>query len=278
MSDDREIVCSRVVFVDSEFNAKKGQGERSGPPVCICAVEIDQDGNETEHRLAAPYPAQPPWDRGDPFLTIGFALSAEAGSFLHVDWPFPMPAIDLYAEFMTIHNTEMSRSGDSKQSGPNLIRACQRYGVAGMDKTYKEDMRSLAYTKTNHTAEEIALLQDYCIEDNRMTMRLYRAMLPRIDFLRAPIRGAFMMEIERMRWRGIPIDMPTYRQAEQRAPAVVSRMRANSTANWEPRSIFETCLSRRPCFRSCSAIRIPIPIDPKTGNFSCATKLIKSMI
>ena len=117
MSDDREIVCSRIVFVDSEFDAKKGQGERPGPPVCICAIEIDQNGRETEHRLAAPYPAQPPWDRGDPFLAIGFALSAEAGSFLHVGWSFPMPAIDLYAEYMVIHNTEMSRGGDSKQPG-----------------------------------------------------------------------------------------------------------------------------------------------------------------
>ena len=24
---------------------------------------------------------------------IGFALSAEAGSFLHVGWPFPQPAV-----------------------------------------------------------------------------------------------------------------------------------------------------------------------------------------
>ena len=209
-----------------EFDAKKGQGEPPGSPVCICAIEIDQNGRETEHRLAAPYPARPPWDRGDPFLTIGFALSAEAGSFLHVNWPFPMPAIDLYAEYMTIHNTEMSRGEDSKQPGPSLIQACQRYRVVGMDKTYKEDMRSLAYTKTDHTPEEIVLLQNYCIEDNRMLMRLYRAMLPRIDLLRAPIRGAFMMEIERIRWRGIPIDMPPYRLAEQRAPVVVPKMRA----------------------------------------------------
>ena len=55
-----------------------------------------------------------------------------------------------------------------------------------------------------------------------MTMRLFKAMRPRIDFLRAPIRGAFMMEIERMRWHGIPIDMPTYRRTEQmRRPMIV---------------------------------------------------------
>jgi hypothetical protein len=178
MSDDRTIVCSRVIFIDSEFDARKGQGERPGPPVCICAIEVDQDGHETEHRLSAPYPARPPWDRGDPFLTVGFALSAEAGSFLHAGWPFPTPAIDLYAEYMVIHNTEMSRGEDSKQPGPTLIQACQRYRVAGMDKTYKEEMRALAYTKTNHTPEEIASLKNYCIEDIRMVVRLYCAMRP----------------------------------------------------------------------------------------------------
>ena len=241
-------------------------------------IEIDQDGREIEHRLAAPYPARPPWDRGDQFLTVGFALSAEAGSFLHVGWPFPIPAIDLYAEFMVIHNTEMSRGEDSKQPGPNLIRACQRYGVAGMDKAYKEDMRSLAYTKTNHTAEEIALLQDYCIEDNRMTLRLYRAMLPDIDLLRAPIRGAFMMEIERIRWRGIPIDMPTYRQIERCAPVIVPRMRGELNRKLGAEVYFQNVFKRATMFQVMQRNRIPIPIDPKTGSPSCATKLIKSMI
>jgi hypothetical protein len=109
-----DIVCNRVVIPDSEFDAKKGKGEPPGPPVCICAIEIDQNGRETHHRLAAPYPARPPWDRDDPFLTVGFALSAEAGSFMHTGWPFPLPAIDLYAEYMVLHNTEMSRGEDSK--------------------------------------------------------------------------------------------------------------------------------------------------------------------
>ena len=271
------IVCSRIVFIDSEFDARKGRGERPGFPVCICAIEIDQDGRETEHRLAAPYPVRPPWDRGDSFLAIGFALSAEAGTFLNVGWSFPVSAIDLYAEYMVIHNTEMSRGGDSKQS-INLIQACQRYGVVGMDKTYKEDMRALAYTKTDHTPEEIALLKDYCIEDNRTAMKLYRAMRPHIDLLRAPIRGAFMMEIERMRWRGIPIDMPTYRLAERSAPVVVSKMRAELNHKLGAEVYFQNVFKRQTMFQVMQRNQIPIPIDPKTGKNSCATKLIKSMI
>lgn len=199
MENEREIVCSRIVAIDSEFDAKKGRGERPGPPVCICAIEIDQDGHEIEHRLARPYPARPPWDRGIPYLTVGFALSAEAGSMMHVDWPFPLPAIDLYAEYMVLHNTEMTRVDGGKVPGPTLLNACKRYGVTSMDKAQKDDMRALAYTKSDHSPSEVALLQNYCLEDCRQTLSLLRAMLPRIDLLRAPIRAAFMMEIERVR-------------------------------------------------------------------------------
>src|SRR5258708_2647244 len=241
-------------------------------------MKIDQGGRGIEHRLAAPYPKRPPWDRGDPFLTVGFALSAEAGSKLNIDWPFPSPAIDLYAEYMVLHNTEMSRGEDGKQPGPTLIGACRRYRVVGMDKTYKEDMRALAYTKTDHTPEEIALLQDYCIEDTRMTMRLFKAMLPRIDLLRAPIRGAFMMEIERMRWGGLPVDMPTYRLTEQRAPLVVPKMREELNHKLGAEVYFHNVFKRKTMLGVMRRNNIPIPIDPKTRKESCATRLIKSMI
>ena len=147
-----------------------------------------------------------------------------------------------------------------------------------MDKTYKEDMRSLAYTKTDHTPEEIALLQDYCIEDNRMVMRLFNAMQPCIDFLRAPIRGAFMMEIERMRWHGIPIDVELYQLAVQRASAVVSKMRTELNRKLGAEVYYQGVFKRATMFQVMHRNGIPIPIDPKTGKYSCATRLIKSMI
>jgi DNA polymerase I len=278
VSSDREIVGSRVIIEDSEFNAKKGQGERPGPPVCFCAIEIDQNGRVIEHRLAAPYPAKPPWERGDPFLTVGFALSAETGSRLNIGWTFPSPAMDLYAEYMVIHNTEMSRGDDGKAPGPSLIEACRRYGAVGMDEAHKEDMRSLAYTKDDHTSEEIALLQDYCIEDCWMTTRLFVAMRPYIDLLRAPIRGVFMMEIERMRWRGIPIDTDIYRQAERCAPAVVSKMRVELNRKLGAEVYFQNVFKRNTLIQMMRRNGIPVPIDPKTGKESCATKLIKNMI
>ena len=275
------IHCERAVIVDSEFDAKKGRGERPGFPVCICAIEVLADGREIEHRLAAPYPARPPWDRGDPYVTIGFALGAEAGSFMHAfpSCPLPSPAIDLYAEYMVLHNSEMCRGDEGKKPGPSLIQACQRYRVASMEVAYKDEMRSLAYTKTDHTPEEIAALQDYCLgDDGRSTQRLFRAMRPRLDLARAPIRGAFMMQIERMRWRDYPIDVPLYRRAERHAPTITAKMRIGLNHKLGAEVYFGGVFKRAAMFRLMRQRGIPIPIDPKTGKFSCATKLLKPMI
>src|SRR5262245_35099969 len=283
MSGDHEIVCSRIVFPDSEFDAKVGRGEIPGFPICICAIEINENGHVIKHRLRAPYPKRPPWDRGTPFLTVGFALGAEAGSFLHAfpNCPLPSPAIDLYAEYMVIHNSEMVKAagGESKERGPSLIKVCRRYGIPTMDPVYKKEMRELAYTKTNHTPEEITLLEDYCLEDDcGSTAKLFFAMLPHLDLLRAPIRGAFMMEIERIRWRGKPIDMAIYSLAQQHAPMIVSKMREDLNRKLGAEVYFAGVFKRRAMLRLMRQQDIPIPIDPKTGNESCATKLIKSMI
>jgi hypothetical protein len=197
---------------------------------------------------------------------------------MHNAWSIPSPAIDLYAAYMVIHNSEMSRGDDGKAPGPSLIQVCRRYRVAVMDEAHKDEMRALAYTKDNHTPEEIAALQDYCLEDDCWsTVRLFVAMRPHIDLLRAPIRGAYMMEIERMRWHGIPIDMDTYRRAERHAPAVASKMRAGLNRKLGAEVYFCGVFKRKTMFAVMRRNGIPVPIDPKTGKNSCATKLIKSM-
>jgi DNA polymerase-1 len=282
---DGVIVCRRAVILDSEFDAKVGLGERPGQPVVFCAIEVDlESGTEIEHRLASPYPARPPWERGDPYLVVGFALGAEAGSLMHIGWPFPVPAVDLYAEYMVLHNTEMSARGKGrgeggKEPGPSLIRACQRYGVAGMDVAHKNEMRTLAYSKTDHSPEEIALLQDYCLGDDcRMVLRLWRAMHPYIDYAFAPLRGAYMMELERMRWRGLPIDMPTYRRLERSAAAVATGLRADLNQKLSAEVYFAGVFKRGAMFQVMRRHGIPIPIDPRTGKESLDSKFIKSMI
>ena len=208
---------------------------------------------------------------------MGFALSAEAGSFMHAGIPLPSPAIDLMAEYLTIHNTEMSRPDGGKET-VTMLQACQRYGIPTMDKAHKDSMRELAYTTENPTPEQVTEFQDYCIDDCRHTLRLYLAMRAYIDMLRAPIRGAYMLEIEPIRWRGIPIDMPKYRRTEQQAPVVVSKMRAELNSKLGTDIYFNGVFKRKAVFQFMWRNNIPIPVDPRTGKLSCATKLIKSMI
>ena len=117
MSDGREIVCNRLVFVDSEFDAKKGQGEPPGPPVCYLR---DRD-RSTRPRDRAPArgalsgaAAVGAW-RSVPhgrLCTLG-----RGGKLLHMCWPFPLPAIDLYAEYMVLHNTEMCARRGQQTAG-----------------------------------------------------------------------------------------------------------------------------------------------------------------
>jgi hypothetical protein len=273
------ITCQRAVFPDSEFDAKKGRGERPGFPHCICAIEVFPDGREVEHRLAAPYPERLPWDRGDPYVTVGFALGAEAGSYMHAGYALPSPAIDLYAEYMVLHNTEMCRGDEGKKPGPSLIQACRRYGVPTMDPAYKEKMRELAYTKANLTPEELDALQDYCLDDDcRSGLRLFRAMRPHLDLMRAPIRGAFMMQLEKMRWRGMPIDVPLYRRAERNATAITTKMRCELNRKLDYEIFYSGIFKRAAVFRLMQQRGIPIPVDPKTRKLSCSTRLLKPMI
>ena len=83
-------------------------------------------------------------------------------------WPFPLPAIDLYAEYMVLHNTEMVRKadGDSKLPGPSLIKACQRYGVTGMDAGLQGGHAVAGLLPRPITRRKRSRrLQDYCLEE-----------------------------------------------------------------------------------------------------------------
>ena len=182
---------------------------------------------------------------------------------------------------MVIHNSEMVKAADggSKQPGPSLIQACRRYGVPTMDPVYKEEMRNLAFSKIDHTPEDITKLEDYCLEDDcASTLRLFFKMLPYLDLLRAPLRGAFMMEIERIRWRGKPIDTILYQETKQYAPLILPKMREDLNRKLGAEVYFAGVFKRRTMLRLMRQHNIPIPIDPKTGKESCATKLIKPMI
>src|SRR5262249_48306108 len=93
--------------------------------------------------------------------------------------------------------------------------------------------------KIDHTPEEITKLEDYCLDDDcASTLRLFFKMLPYLDLLRAPINGAFMMGIERIRWRGKPVDVVRYQEAKRYTPVILPKMREDLNRKLGARSLF----------------------------------------
>ena len=72
--------------------------------------------------------------------------------------------------------------------------------------------------------------------------------------------------------------MPTYRLTEQRAPTVVREMRRELNRKLGAEVYFHDVFKRKTMFQVMRRNGIPIPVNPKTGKYSCATRLIKSMI
>ena len=64
----------------------------------------------------------------------------------------------------------------------------------------------------------------------------------------------------------------------QRASAVVSKMRTELNRKLGAEVYYQDVFKRATMFQVMHRNGIPIPIDPKTGKYSCATRLIKSMI
>ena len=70
-------------------------------------------------------------------------------------------------------------------------------------------------------------------------------------------------------------DLPSGRAS---APRGRSKMRVELNRKLGAEVYFQNVFKRSVVFKVMRRNEIPIPIDPKTGNPSCATKLIKSMI
>jgi hypothetical protein len=81
-----------------------------------------------------------------------------------------------------------------------------------------------------------------------------------------------------MRWRGVPIDVPLYRRAEQNAAAITMKMRRELNRKLNYEIFYSGIFKRAAVFRMMRQRGIPIPVDPKTRKLSCSTRLIKPMI
>jgi hypothetical protein len=151
--------------------------------------------------LADGSPDFPPYGTGPDTLVIAYYASAEWGCHLALGWPMPLRILDLFAEYRCL------TSGRRVPCGNGLLGALAFFGLDGIAAAEKEGMRQLAMRGGAYTAAEQEALLDYCQSDVDALVRLLPAMLPKIDFPRALLRGRYMAAAARMEWDGVPIDV-----------------------------------------------------------------------
>jgi DNA polymerase family A len=198
-----------AVDFEFEFGGHKSleEASRSGErprPVCMVAKHL-RTGQTWRIWLGEFGPQLPfPID-----VLIAFYASAELGCFRALGLPFPTYVLDLFTEFRALTN------GRDTPNGASLLGALTYFGLDGVDASEKQDLRTLILSGGPWSADNRKAILRYCESDVLALERLLHVMLPRIDLLRALLRGRFMKAAALVEWNGVPIDTVTLASLRQ---------------------------------------------------------------
>ena len=187
-----------VWFCDFEFRADPGER-----PVIHCMVAKELRSGRTFRLWGDELGAEAPFSVDADALFVAYYAPAELGCFLSLGWPLPERILDLYVEFRAATN------GLTLTSGRGLLGALVHFGIDSMAAAEKSEMRDLAIRGGPFSAAEKRDLLDYCEQDVVVLPKLLEAMIDKIDFPRALLRGRYMAAVARMEHTGVPIDTAT---------------------------------------------------------------------
>jgi hypothetical protein len=215
-----------VWAVDFEFTAPPGHRPS---PLCLVARELNS-GRLVRRWLDGADPEGPPYGTGPDTLLVAYYSSAEWGCHLALGWAMPERVLDLFAEFAQL------TAGTRPPNGRGLLGALAYHGLPALDGAEKESMRELAARGGPYTPDEREALLAYCQTDVDALARLLPAMLPRIDFPRALLRGRYMVAAARIESRGVPLDADALSRLRANWDAIKGQLVA---AVNEPYGVFE---------------------------------------
>jgi DNA polymerase-1 len=185
--------------------------DRNGLPRPFCMVaknfftgqEIRLFGDELTRRKAPPFPI------GPTDIFVAYSAHAEASAFLALDWSQPPTILDLYVEMKLLTN------GRQKPQDYKLPSVLQSLGLPHMDVAEKKALQERCVQGPPFTAEEQAILSEYCAEDSIALQRLLPVIAPYIDLPQAFLRGRFMWNLARLARHGIPMDYDGFTAFQQ---------------------------------------------------------------
>jgi hypothetical protein len=208
-----------VWVVDTEYfpGAGLANGGRKGDritPLCLVALELRSG------RLVRLWQdelgACPPYRLDADALFTSYFTPAEFGFHLALarGWGQPACALDAYIEFRHHTNDGEIRTNDPdpkkhREKGfYSLAGALRFFKEDGIDTAHKRDMRDRILQGPPFTADERALILDYCEEDTRALGRLVCHLIPTVRSLpHAQMRAQFAWATACQERRGVPLDL-----------------------------------------------------------------------
>jgi hypothetical protein len=185
----------RVIFEDFEFSTAPG-----ARPVPVCCTAMDWRTGRIESRwLWGERP--PPIDLTADDLYVSYYVPAELCCRLVLGWCLPVNVLDLCVEYKRLMN------GHGPGMGRNLVAALLSHGIDAAPFVNKREMQMLGARGGPYTDRERAALLAYNRQDVDALGKLFPAMLPRIDLPRALFRGRYMLEVSKIEYNGVPIDV-----------------------------------------------------------------------
>ena len=147
-------------------------------------------------------------------LFVAYYASAEFGCYRVLGWPMPDRVQDIFTEFRDRTN------GLSIPSGASLLGALSYFGLDTIGATEKRELQEAIggnKWQARYTSKEVL---DYCERDVQALGRLLPAMLPRIDWPRALLRGRYMAAASAMEHNGSPLDTERLALFRERWPDI----------------------------------------------------------
>jgi DNA polymerase family A len=145
-----------------------------------------------------------PFETGPDALMVAYSAVAELLCFRALKWPVPHNVLCAYVEASAAINGADIVGLTNKR--PNLLEACDLYGIEHMSDEHKSRMRDLILGKEDYTEAEWQEIENYNRDDVLKTIQLLEALAPSIDVPAALFRGRYLKAVAAMEANGIPID------------------------------------------------------------------------
>ena len=239
----------KTYSIDFEFCTQAGENPK---PWCVAwhCLETGEEGTLwlRASQEPSPFPSE--------FRMIAHYALAELACFLELGWALPTEVIDTLAEART-------EAGQVVPSGGSwgLLAVANRCGLSTMSSDHKNEMRGLAMGE-QVPVERRQGLMEYCLEDVRAGLAIFRALKISLHHSEAVLRGRFLKALAHVERLGIPADVGLVALLQEKGAEILEAAWTQSRTEYPGVISAEGSFSSKAWLGWCANLGIPWPKLP----------------